>query len=185
MAINYSAQELSLQATCVVYALNERGRKSHEVCRRTVETNTFFVPDELFTLAPGRYAMVVSVLDERGRRCSVRHDFTLFSLADRRPPIHTPEWFYQDGKEFEGDRPVHLYVGSSEKDVYLFYDVFCGDKRIESKRMILDNEIRRFTYSYKLEYGNGITVRFVFMREGKLYSKQVRITRPHSENICN
>ena len=56
MAINYSAQELSLQATCVVYALNERGRKSHEVCRRTVETNTFFVPDELFTLAPGRYA---------------------------------------------------------------------------------------------------------------------------------
>ena len=127
--------------------------------------------------------MVVSVLDERGRRCSVRHDFTLFSLADRRPPIHTPEWFYQDGKEFEGDRPVHLYVGSSEKDVYLFYDVFCGDKRIESKRMILDNEIRRFTYSYKLEYGNGITVRFVFMREGKLYSKQVRITRPHSEKI--
>ncbi|WP_300910288.1 alpha-2-macroglobulin family protein [uncultured Bacteroides sp.] len=181
MAINYSAQKLSLQATCVVYALNERGRESHEVCRRTVETNTFFVPDELFTLAPGRYAMVVSVLDERGRRCSVRHDFTLFSLADRRPPIHTPEWFYQDGKEFEGDRPVHLYVGSSEKDVYLFYDVFCGDKRIESKRMILDNEIRRFTYSYKPEYGNGITVRFVFMREGKLYSKQVRITRPHSE----
>lgn len=56
-----------------------------------------------------------------------------------------------------------------------------GDKRIESKRMVLNNEIRQFTYPYKPEYGDGITVNFAFMREGKLYTKQVQIARPRPD----
>ena len=52
---------------------------------------------------------------------------------------------------------------------------------IESKRMVLNNEIRQFTYPYKPEYGDGITVNFAFMRESKLYTKQVQISRPRPD----
>lgn len=118
-----------------------------------------------------------------GREEPVRRnqDFILFSLADAHLPAYSPEWFYQDGAELDARHPVNLYVGSSEKEVYLLYDVFCGDKRIESERMILNNEIRKFTYLYKPEYGDGITVNFAFMREGKLYTKKVQIARPRPE----
>lgn len=181
LAMNLSRQPVTLQATCVVYALDEKGNKVNVVYRRTVETRRSFVPDDILALAPGRYTMEVSALDGQGRTCTARQDFILFSLADRHLPIHSPEWFYQDGTEFNDGHPVSLYVGSSEKDVYLLYDVFCGDKRIESKRMVLNNEIQQFTYSYKPEYGDGITVNFAFMREGKLYTKQVQIARPRPD----
>lgn len=181
LAMNLSRQPVTLQATCVVYALDGKGNKGNEVCRRTVETRRSFVPDDILALAPGRYTMEVSALDGQGRTCTARQDFILFSLTDRHLPVHSPEWFYQDGTEFNDGYPVSLYVGSSEKDVYLLYDVFCGDKRIESKRMVLNNEIRQFTYPYKPEYGDGITVNFAFMREGKLYTKQVQISRPRPD----
>lgn len=179
IAMNLSRQPVTLQATCVVYALDEKGQKGSEVCRRTVQSRQSFVPDDILSLAAGRYRMEVSALDEQGRTCTAQQDFILFSLADRHLPVHSPEWFYQDGTEF--GKPVNLYVGSSEKDVYLLYDVFCGNRRTESKRMILNNEIRQFTFPYKPEYGDGITVNFAFMRHGKLYTKKVQITRPHPE----
>ena len=47
--------------------------------------------------------------------------------------------------------------------------------------MVLNNEIRQFTYPYKPEYGDGITVNFAFMRESKLYTKQVQISRPRPD----
>lgn len=181
LAMNLNRQPVTLQATYVVYALDEKGNKTNEVCRRTVEARRSFVPDDILALAPGCYTMEVSALDEQGRTCTARQDFILFSLADRHLPVHSLEWFYQDGTEFNDAHPVSLYVGSSEKDVYLLYDVFCGNKRIESKRLVLNNEIRQFTYPYKPEYGDGITVNFAFMREGKLYTKQVQIDRPRPE----
>lgn len=155
-----------------------RDNKGNEVCRRTVGTYQSFIPEDILALTPGRYRMEASVLDGQGRTCTAEQDFILFSLADAHLPAYSPEWFYQDGAELDARHPVNLYVGSSEKEVYLLYDVFCGDKRIESERMILNNEIRKFTYLYKPEYGDGITVNFAFMREGKLYTKKVQIARP-------
>lgn len=181
LAMNLSQQPVTLQATYAVYALDAKGNKGNEVCRRTIETLRSFVPDDILALAPGRYSMQVSALDEQGRTCTVKQDFILFSLADCQLPIYSPEWFYQDGTGFNDQHPVSLYVGSSEKDVYLLYDVFSGDKRLESKRIILNDEIRQFTYRYKPEYGDGITVNFAFMREGKLYTKQVQIARPRPD----
>lgn len=85
-----------------------------------------FVPHELLKLPAANYRMEVAAMDEQGRLCSASQDFVLFSLSDRRLPIASPEWFYQDGTTFYGEQPVNLYVGTSEKDVCLFYDVFCG-----------------------------------------------------------
>lgn len=111
LAMNLSRQPVTLQATCVVYALDEKGNKGNEVCRRTVETRRSFVPDDILALTPGRYTMEVSALDGQGRTCTARQDFILFSLADRHLPVHSPEWFYQDGTEFNDGHPVSLYGG--------------------------------------------------------------------------
>lgn len=151
------------------------------MCHRTIETQQSFIPDDLLKLPAGRYRIEVSATDEQGRLCLAEQDFVLFSLSDRRLTVHSPEWFYQDGTVFDGQHPVDLYVGSSEKDVYLLYDVYSGSKRIKSERIMLSDEIRKFSYSFKPEYGDGITVNFAFMRKGMFYFKQVKIARSEPE----
>lgn len=181
VALNLNRQPMTLPATYAVYPLDEQSRKGEAVCRRTVETFRPFVPDDILSLAPGRYRMEVSATDGQGRTCTAHQDFILFSLSDRHLPVSSPEWFYQDGTQLDPRQPVDLYVGTGEQDVYLFYDVFAGNKRIDSQRIVLHNEILRFTYLYKPEYGDGITVSFAFMRQGKLYTKNVQLPRPRPQ----
>lgn len=178
VAVNPGHRAVKVPVVCTVYARDKNNGKGKEVCRQTADAGVPFVFDEFSALPAGRYRMEAVAADPQGRTCRTQQDFVVFSLADRRLPVHTPEWFYQDGTEFDARRPVDLYVGSSEQGVYLFYDVFCGNERIESRRMTLNDEIRKFSYTYKPEYGDGILVNFAFMRKGQLYTKKVSITRP-------
>ena len=136
------------------------------------------VPSLLLKLPSGRYRVELSATDEQGRLCKGEQDYTLFSESDTRPPFKDVQWFYQDGTELDEARPTTLYVGSSEKDVCVFYQIYSGNKRIHSERFTLNNEVRKFTYTYKPEYGDGITVSFAFMRKGIFYTKEVHLTRP-------
>lgn len=177
-ALNLNRQPVNTKVTCEIYAAGDK-----EVLKltQTVDAQKPFVPTELYSLPSGKYRIKVSATDEQGRISKAEQEFTLFSLDETVPPIETPEWFYQDGTEFTASTPVTLYVGSSEKDVCLFYNIYSGNKRIHSERITLNNEIRKFSYIYKPEYGDGITVSFAFMRDGKLYTKQVSLRRPEPE----
>ncbi len=57
-----------------------------------------------------------------------------------------------------GTQPVTLYVGSSEKNVHLFYHVYSGNRMLVSDSFVLNEEIRPFDYTWRPEYGDGITV---------------------------
>lgn len=91
------------------------------------------------------------------------------------------DWFYQDGLEFDAASPATIYIGSSEKNVYLLYDVFAGNKRLESKRIQLSDSVISFRFPYKKEYGDGILVSMAFVKDGRLYSHNARIMKPAPE----
>ena len=78
LALNLSRQPVTLQATYVVYALDEKGNKGNEVCRRTVGTYQSFIPEDILALTPGRYRMDDSVLDGQGRNCTAEQYLILF-----------------------------------------------------------------------------------------------------------
>lgn len=132
-------------------------------------------------MASGKYLLEVTASDEHGRPCRAEQEFVLFSLKDRVPPVKTVEWFYQDGTQLEETQPVTLYVGSSEKNVHLFYHVYSGNRMLVSDSFVLNEEIRPFDYTWRPEYGDGITVSFGFMKDGIWYSKQVALKRPVPE----
>lgn len=77
--------------------------------------------------------------------------------------------------------PATVYIGSSEKNVYLLYDVFAGNKRLESKRIELSDSVVSFRFPYKKEYGDGILVSMAFVKDGRLYSHNARIMKPAPE----
>lgn len=106
-------------------------------------------------------------------------DVVLFSLTDKQPVVETHAWFYPSDRIFPRDgKPVYIQVGSSDKDVHVFYTVYAEDRIIETGAFEHSNAIRTFKYSYKPEYGDGLHLTFAWVKEGKLYEKIANINKP-------
>lgn len=180
-ALNLNHQPVQLEVTYQIFTLNEEKETGTLVCEGKQEAQHSFVPEDLLALPSGRYRMKISATDSQGRPCSAEQDFILFSLSDVRLPVETTDWFYEDTSGWEEGKEAALYIGSSDSDVRLFVNVYSSEKRIETQCIPLNREIRKFTYSWKPEYGDGLQVVFTFLRKGQLYTHQVALLRPRPE----
>lgn len=180
--LNYDGIPVETNVRYEIYKLDgERNTVGKPVFSSEVQSRKPFVPYALSSLPSGSYRLKVSTADSKERETSHTQDFTLFSLSDSVPPFDTAWWFYQDGESFANDGKVDFYVGSSEEDAYLMLDIFTSEKRIESKRITFSNSIRKFSYSYKKEYGDGITVCLSLVRNGELYRETIQLAKPEPD----
>ena len=184
-AMNLSGEPVDTPVTYQVVEMEEQKdgqeKEGRKVLTGTVEANKSFVPEAIYALPSSNYRLKLSAKDTQGRECTASKNFLLFSLNDKRPPFVITDWFYQDGLEFDAASPATVYIGSSEKNVYLLYDVFAGNKRLESKRIELSDSVVSFRFPYKKEYGDGILVSMAFVKDGRLYSHNARIMKPAPE----
>jgi len=184
-AMNLSGEPVDTPVTYQVVEMEEQKdgqeKEGRKVLTGMVEANKSFVPEAIYALPSGNYRLKLSAKDTQGRECTASKNFLLFSLNDKRPPFVITDWFYQDGLEFDAASPATVYIGSSEKNVYLLYDVFAGNKRLESKRIELSDSVVSFRFPYKKEYGDGILVSMAFVKDGRLYSHNARIMKPAPE----
>ena len=184
-AMNLSGEPVDTPVTYQVVEMEEQKdgqeKEGRKVLTGTVEANKSFVPEAIYALPSDNYRLKLSAKDTQGRECTASKNFLLFSLNDKRPPFVITDWFYQDGLEFDAASPATVYIGSSEKNVYLLYDVFAGNKRLESKRIELSDSVVSFRFPYKKEYGDGILVSMAFVKDGRLYSHNARIMKPAPE----
>ena len=184
-AMNLSGEPVDTLVTYQVVEMEKQKdgqeKEGRKVLTGTVEANKSFIPEAIYALPSGNYRLKLSAKDTQGRECTASKNFLLFSLNDKRPPFVITDWFYQDGLEFDAASPATVYIGSSEKNVYLLYDVFAGNKRLESKRIELSDSVVSFRFPYKKEYGDGILVSMAFVKDGRLYSHNARIMKPAPE----
>ena len=184
-AMNLSGEPVDTPVAYQVVEMEEQKdgqeKEGRKVLTGTVEANKSFIPEAIYALPSGNYRLKLSAKDTQGRECTASKNFLLFSLNDKRPPFVITDWFYQDGLEFDAASPATVYIGSSEKNVYLLYDVFAGNKRLESKRIELSDSVVSFRFPYKKEYGDGILVSMAFVKDGRLYSHNARIMKPAPE----
>lgn len=166
----------------VQYQVFRQEKGKDDVCVLNAEavSNTNVLPERIYALPSGKYLLKATV-EKDGGKASMECPFTLFSLNDRELPYETDMWSYQKGTTFDEDNPVSIYWGSSRSDVYLFYDVFSGDKRLESNRIVLSDSLLVLHFSYKKEYGDGVRICFAFVKEGRLYKKEFQIKRPQPD----
>ena len=138
---------------------------------QTVKTNTSI---ELPKLASGKYTLEAICEGD-----TLKQEFTVFSLDDKRPAAETDDWFYQSENRFPNDgSPVTIQVGSSAQNVHIVYNIFSGNRIIESGSVERSNELINRKLTYKEEYGNGLTLTFAWMKQGKCYTHTANITRP-------
>lgn len=114
---------------------------------------------------------------------TLKKEVIVFSLSDKKPAVETHDWFYLSANEFStNDQPVYLQIGSSDKDVNIFYTVMAEDQVIGRGHHTLSNEVETHKIEYKSKYGNGIVIALAWVRNGHLYQHEIRLKRPTPDN---
>lgn len=110
---------------------------------------------------------------------TLRQEFIVFSLNDTKPCVETHDWFYLSDTKFPSDgRPVYLQVGSSDAGTHILYTVISGNNVIADGTTDLSNQLSTRAITYKEEYGDGLKINLVWVKDGKDYSHSMYITRP-------
>jgi len=128
-------------------------------------------------LPSGYYRLLFTANDQQGREVTLEKEILLFSASDSRPPVKSMLWYAPLQTEFDAAQPASFLIGTSEADACLLMDVFSGTKRLESRTICLTDSLLRFDYPYQESYGNGLTLSFLLVRGGQLYTQTVQLTR--------
>lgn len=118
---------------------------------------------------------------------SVEQKFVLFSLDDKSPVIDTPDWFYDtvgdyDGiKTFEKGKPIRMQIGTSRENQTIYYAIVTANSVLEEGSFILSNENMNRAFTYKKEWGDGIAMRYSWVRDGKTCTHSQRLHKPEKD----
>jgi hypothetical protein len=133
-------------------------------------------------LPSGAYELLLTAKDSQGRDTEYQTKFALFSYSDNRPTTKSDIWAYTIGDgSFDAAHPAQFSFGTSFKDAYVLLDVFCGNRRLESRTLQLSDSIVRFEVPYKAEYGDGVQYLFAFVKNGQLYTQQFQLKKRLSD----
>lgn len=178
--LNYVPVEAEVDYELYTVEKNKDGDISpvKSVCQGKALSNRMFVPKLIYALPSGHYQLKATVKDDAGKVSECTVTFVLFSLEEGRMPVKESIWCYQSGQEFDENGDATIYFGSSEKDVYLYYDVYSNDKWIERKQLMFSDSLLVFPFKYKEEYGEGLCVSFFFAKHGQMYARYINIAKP-------
>jgi len=119
--------------------------------------------------ASGVYRMVLKSMDKWGNPVENVQEFVLFSEKDKKLPHHATDFFYVDKTSAQPGQTVTLYVGSSYKDVHLFYDLEAQGKTIKTEIIKLNSELKKIIIPIEESHRGNIAVNLIFVKEGRVY----------------
>ncbi|MGM9704642.1 MAG: MG2 domain-containing protein, partial [Prevotella sp.] len=140
----------------------------------TCKTNTA-VALPVADFASGRHDLTAYC----GNDTITRH-FVTFSFSDEKLAHDTPDWFFVSSEQFSADgQPVRLQAGASDTPLHVVYTVVSGNRIIESGHTRLaDGKLLNREFTYKPEYGDGISIALAWVKNGKSYCHTALIKRP-------
>ncbi|MDR1437318.1 MAG: hypothetical protein LBI65_04285 [Candidatus Symbiothrix sp.] len=109
-------------------------------------------------------------------------DFILASAQDKRPPVPVYEWLMETKTACAAGENAEIIYGSSEKNVHVLYEIFRNKKKLAASRFILNNENRKIEIPFLETYGDGITACFTFVKNNRIFTKDVNIYRKQPDN---
>ena len=148
----------------------KRDGKKVAVDSGKVTSNTKTFMESWKSIPSGYYTLEMSTLDDKGRECTAKSDFTLFSTLDKSPIPDTKLWFYRD-KEY-------IYYGTSYKDATIYVDIFAGEKKISSKVVPVSNSINKIKFEYLPAYEEGAFLSVCMVRDDKFYIETATVVKP-------
>ncbi len=135
--------------------------------------------NEKLSISSSQFKSGKHLLEATYGEVAMKHSFVVFSLKDIRPATDTHDWFYVSADKFANDgKPVIVQAGASDNDLYIIYSITAGDKIIEQGTALRSNALVRRELRYKPEYGSGLLLNYIWVKNGKAYQHQSFISRP-------
>jgi hypothetical protein len=128
-------------------------------------------------LKSGLYRLVLTTKDKFGNEIKTQHDFILYGKKDTRPPVKTYVWMHTENTECEPGEKAIVRFGTSTRNTKVLFEIMKGNKVLESKWIKFDNSIKVFKIPFKVSYGDGVNVHFTFMKDEKLFTRELSITK--------
>lgn len=148
-------------------------RGGAEVARGAFDTNEPLAISQLAQLPSAQYTLSVQTAEAAADTVT----FTLLRDTDTTPVVANQPFFFYKETANDG-AAARIVVGSTEKDACLFYDVVAGNRVVESRRIMLNNELLHLTFDYKEAYGDGAVLCLAMVRHGQLYEESVSVEKP-------
>lgn len=147
----------------------------HSFSAMTNETAN--LPSPLTSLKSGKYKLMANCGAD-----TLSQEFVVFDLADKHPATETKEWFWTSANEFSRDGdPVYVQVGSSDKDVRVFYTFISGKNIVEKGSFNMSNFVKTYKLNYKKEYGDRLELNFAWVKDGVCHTLRHQIVKPLPE----
>lgn len=144
-----------------------------EVARGAFDTSEPLAISQLAQLPSAQYTLSVQTAEAAADTVT----FTLLRDTDTTPVVANQPFFFYKETANDG-AAARMVVGSTEKDACLFYDVVAGNRVVESRRIMLNNELLHLTFDYKEAYGDGAVLCLAMVRHGQLYEESVSVEKP-------
>lgn len=148
-------------------------RGGAEVARGAFVTSEPLAISQLAQLPSAQYTLSVQTAEAAADTVT----FTLLCDTDTTPVVANQPFFFYKETTNDG-AAARMVVGSTEKDACLFYDVVAGNRVVESRRIMLNNELLHLTFDYKEAYGDGAVLCLAMVRHGQLYEESVSVEKP-------
>ena len=172
---NAAGTELPGKGEYIIYKGKEK------VASATFEANKAVEIPALRQLPSGKYLIEAEVPEVTDSASTLRFNFMLFALDDKRPADSTEIWTYATSDVLPRDSDITVQIGTSMRDVVAFYDVIGNGKLLESRQIPMSDTIINLKYRYKEEYGDGVAITLGFMRDGVLYSNVRQLQKPEPD----
>lgn len=178
IAKNLNGKDIQTSGTYIVYKLDNKDSIQSKVLEGTFKTGE--QPElkaRLLKLPSAKYQIQVKALDNSGIEVDHKQDVVLYSYNDKKPPYQTNEWLVSKNTTFSTEKPAEVIFGVTDKDFYVYYQLYNNDNIFERKIVKLSNTNKTFTVPYKTEYGDQIYMNFTYVKNGKMYSKNTLLNK--------
>ncbi len=128
-----------------------------------------------------QYRIILKTKDAFGNEVKTENTTIIYDNADKSPAVKTYKWVQVLNADCAVGEKGKIRFGTSAKNTAVLYEIMQGNKIIESKWLKLNNEIRDFEIPFLNEYGAGVTVLFTYMKNERLFTEQVQLTRKVAE----
>lgn len=187
-SFNLNNQKVKSSGTYEIYSLKGEESLENTLASEKWETDRLvisgdFTSDEIMNINDlkkinsGRYRMIIKAKDDKGRDVDAKSDFILFSEKDKHPPIVSYEWLLTPKTTCNVGEKAEIYYGSSAKNVYVLYEIFHDNKKLETNRFMLNNSIQKIEIPFKESYGDGIAVNLTFIKDAKVFQQNIPVTK--------
>lgn len=131
------------------------------------------------------YTLVATVVDSKGQEVKAQNVFVPYSSAlpvtdfDKMGvgekhradgALQESDFVYSDVTEFSEGGAVDIYLSTQETDAYVIYNVYNADGLLESHAAVTDGAMKRLRLQHRKEWGEGINVCFMYVRNGHFVS---------------